>query len=74
MDINEIVSLKNAQPFVPFQLRLADGLVFEVKHPDFIARSPLGRCVTLFDTEGVHILDTRLIAELRPPDLSVSSE
>jgi len=33
MDIREIVDLKNASPFVPFVVLMADGREFEVRHP-----------------------------------------
>ncbi len=65
MDIKEIISLKNAKPFVPFVCIMGDGREFEVSHPDFMARSPLGRSVTVYDALGVHHLDVRRIAELR---------
>ncbi len=70
MDLREIASLTGAQPFVPFVLRMADGREFTVNHPDFVARSPAGRSVTVYDAGGVHILDARLIAELRHPEPS----
>ena len=70
MDIRELADLKNASPFTPFVVLMADGREFQVNHPDFIARSPTGRSVTLYDTAGVHILDVRLIAELRHPEPS----
>ena len=37
-----------AQPFVPFTLHLADGRVFLIQHPDFIASHPQGRTVIVF--------------------------
>ncbi len=70
MDIREIVGLKNASPFDPFVVLMADGREFEVRHPDFVARSPTGRSVVLYDAAGVHISDVRLLAELRNPEPS----
>jgi hypothetical protein len=49
---------------------MADGSEFVVNHPDFIARSPTGRSIIVFDASGVHILDARLIVELRHPEPS----
>jgi hypothetical protein len=74
VDIKEIISLKNARPFIPFALVMADGREFEVSHPDFMARSPLGRSVTLYDAVGVHYLDVRLIAEFRHSESSSQPE
>jgi len=70
LDVREIADLKNATPFMPFSIVMADGREFEVKHPDFMARSPTGRSVVLYDAVGVHYLDVRLIAELRHPESS----
>lgn len=74
MDVREIADLKNAQPFLAFNIVMADGGEFAVHHPDFIARSPTGRSVVLYDSTGVHYLDIRLIAELRHPESSPRSE
>jgi len=41
----------------PFIIKMADGNRYPVPHPDFIALSPKGTCVTLFDEEDhSHIL------------------
>ena len=74
MGVREIASLAGAQPFVPFTVRMADGREFQVNHPDFLARFPTGRSVTLYDNTGVHVLDVRLIAELRHPEPSTRPE
>jgi hypothetical protein len=34
---------KRAQPFRPFSLRLVDGTIYDVKHPDFITIPPVCR-------------------------------
>ena len=34
---------KHAQPFRPFSMRLVDGTVSEVKHPDYISVPPTSR-------------------------------
>jgi hypothetical protein len=52
-------------PFAPFTIRMADGRAFEVRHPDFVARSPSGRTVVVFNTNETHsILDLHLMSEL----------
>ena len=40
--VEEIRQAKNAQPFRPFSLKLADGTTYAVKHPEYILvlRSP----------------------------------
>lgn len=36
MDPNELVKLLRKQPFEPFCLRLVDGRIFDVRHPEFM--------------------------------------
>lgn len=36
MDPNEILQRRRAKPFVPFRLRLLDGGVLEVNHPEMV--------------------------------------
>ena len=74
MDAREIAALKNSQPFIPFNILMADGREFAVNQPDFLARSPTGRSVVLYDATGVHYLDVRLIAELRHPESTSRAE
>lgn len=53
------------QPFRPFTIRMADGRTFPVDHPDFIALSPSGRTVIIFQRDDSYsILDLLLISEL----------
>ena len=41
--VDEIRQAKNAQPFRPFSLKLADGTTYKVKHPDYISVPPVRR-------------------------------
>jgi hypothetical protein len=41
--VDEIRHAKNAQPFRPFSLKLADGTTYKVKHPDYISVPPVPR-------------------------------
>lgn len=53
------------QPFRPFTIHLADGRAFHVRHPDFVAQSPSGQTVIVFQTdESYSILDLPLVSEL----------
>lgn len=53
------------QPFRPFTIRMADGRTFQVDHPDFIALSPSGRTVIIFQRDDSYsILDLLLMSEL----------
>jgi hypothetical protein len=52
-------------PFQPFIIRMADGREFEVRHRDFVSRSPSGRTVIVHhDNEAFSVLDMLLMSEL----------
>jgi len=61
---NQIRSATLAQPFHPFQVKLADGRAFHVRHPEFVALSENGRELVLHDDEGTHLLYMPLVAEV----------
>jgi hypothetical protein len=51
MTTEQLVTHIHASPFRPFRIHLADGRHLDVKHPDFIARSPSGRTATIYTAE-----------------------
>lgn len=55
--------LWKAQPFQPFIMRLASGRSIQVAHPEFVAISPGGRTVAVFqpDSDGAAIIDLLLV-------------
>ena len=60
--LNEMLATR---PFRPFALRLADGELVRVEHPEFIARSPSGRTVVVFGRDdSMKILDLFLVTSL----------
>jgi hypothetical protein len=53
------------QPFRPFTIRMADGRSFAVEHPDFVALSPTGRTVIVFQRDDSYsVLDLLMMSEL----------
>jgi hypothetical protein len=66
MHIETIRTAVRRQPFVPFFLRMNDGRVFHVSHPDYIAVSR--RVVFYVDpaTDAEIYLEPVLIASLEP--------
>jgi hypothetical protein len=67
MATNERVrALQTAQPFRPFLVKLADGRHFEVRHPENIACSSKGREMTVYDDDGMHLIEMLLVVELAP--------
>jgi len=66
MEVSAIRDTMHAQPFRPFRLRLADGRMLLVRHPDFIAVAPEGRRVVVFNEPdgAMSILEPLLIVSV----------
>ncbi len=66
MHVDTIRQAIRRQPFVPFFLRMNDGRVFHVPHPEYVAASP--REVYVIDpaTNAGTFLEPVLIASLEP--------
>ena len=58
--------MQTQQPFEPFLVRLADGRSFEVTHPELVACSKDGRSMTLYDDDGMHLVEMLMVIELAP--------
>jgi hypothetical protein len=50
MTIDKIIEFWKRQPFSPFDIRVSDGRVYTVDHPDFLMRSRDNKTIT-FTTE-----------------------
>ena len=60
-----LMEMLATRPFRPFALRLADGELVRVEHPEFIARSPGRRTVVVFGRDDtMKILDLFLVTSL----------
>lgn len=59
MTIEELTNAMNATPFQPFTLFLSDGRRFDIKHPEFIMRSGVGRMVGVSgpDMRTIDVID-----------------
>jgi hypothetical protein len=69
MTIEELLKVQRAQPFRPYEIVVADGTVLRVVHPEFVARSPLGRTITVYEEDGTsRILDRLLVTQIRLPN------
>lgn len=65
MTIQAFEKALKADPFRPFVLHMANGRTHRVWHRDYVARSPAGRTVTVYDDdEGASVLDVLLINEI----------
>lgn len=66
MTTEQFKTTLHLQPFRAFTIRMADGRTFEVTHPDFVAQSPSGRTVIVFQPdESYSVLDLLLMTELQ---------
>ncbi|MBA3882883.1 MAG: hypothetical protein H0X73_09250 [Chthoniobacterales bacterium] len=65
MTINELRQLYEAAPFHPFEIGLTNGRAVPVKHPEFMALSPTGRTVTVYESAASEMIDVRLIVSVR---------
>jgi hypothetical protein len=65
MTTDQFRATLHQQPFRPFTIRMADGRAFKVAHPDFIAQSPSGRTIIVFQSDKQYcVLDLLLMSEL----------
>lgn len=55
MEKTEILAFRDAKPFVPFVIRLADGRVLRIPDPDYIMVSPTGKFALAFLPNGGHV-------------------
>jgi hypothetical protein len=68
MTIQRLQEVYRARPFKPFNIHMADGRVLHVPHSEFMAMSPTGRTVVVYDAEdNLSILDLLLMSEIRVP-------
>jgi hypothetical protein len=66
MTTEQFRAMLHQQPFRPFVIRMADGRAFEVAHRDFVAVSPTGRTIIVYqDNENFSVLDLLLMSELQ---------
>ncbi len=69
----QVRTMQTAQPFHPFLIKLADGRHFEVTHSELVACSKDGRSMTLYDDEGMHLLEMLRVVEITPAGRPASS-
>lgn len=65
MRIGELRERYDAAPFVPFDIVLTNRRAIHVAHPDFMAFSPTGRSIVVYEDNGALILDVPLIIALK---------
>jgi hypothetical protein len=65
MTTEQLRAAREATPFRPFTIHLADGRHLRVPHRDYLSLSPGGRTVIVYQTgEAFSIIDLLLVTEL----------
>ena len=62
----QVRALTTAQPFRPFVVRLASGQVFTVRHPENVACDLVSRGMTVYDEQGMHLLEMIQVELIEP--------
>ncbi|MGB7156541.1 MAG: hypothetical protein WBD40_00660 [Tepidisphaeraceae bacterium] len=64
----EIGEMMHAEPFQPFEIRTSDGDTILIIHPDFIARSPIGDTVIVYEKNSTHhrVVNLRQVVTIEP--------
>jgi hypothetical protein len=62
----QLRQMVRAEPFRPFLVKLAGGRSFTVRHPENVACSVNGREMTVYDDQGVHLVEMLLVEVLEP--------
>jgi hypothetical protein len=69
MTIEQLRGAREANPFRPFTIVLADGRSLRVPHRDYLSTSPGGRTVIVYQAgEAFSIIDLLLVTELAIED------
>lgn len=65
MTAEQLRAMREANPFRPFTIHLADGRTLSVPHRDFVSQSPSGRTIIVYQSnDAFSIVDLYLVTEL----------
>jgi hypothetical protein len=65
MTAEQLRTVREANPFRPFTIRLADGRNLTVPHQDFVSQSPTGRTIIVYGPDdSFSIVDLYLVKGL----------
>ena len=77
MTLEQIREVRDANPFTPFTIHLADGRSHRVPHRDFLMLPPSGRIMFLHQIdESFRIIDLLLVTEVSvevPPQVATTT-
>lgn len=65
MTAEQLRAMREANPFRPFTIHLADGRTLDVPHRDFISLSPSGRIIIVYQpNDAFNVVDLYLVTDL----------
>ena len=65
MTAEQLRGMREANPFRPFTIHLADGRSLTVPHRDFVSQSPAGRTIIVYGSdESFSVVDLDVVTEL----------
>jgi hypothetical protein len=65
MTVEQLREIWKADPFRPFIIHLADGRNIAVNHRDFLASSPSGRTIIVYQPDdSFNVIDLLLVTDL----------
>jgi hypothetical protein len=65
MTAEQLRALREANPFHPFTIHLADGRTLTVPHRDFVSLSPSGRIIIVYQpNDAFNVVDLYLVTDL----------
>lgn len=68
MTATQVLAFRDATPFKPFELLLADGRAIAVQHPDFATVSEDEELIHIYELpDGVEVIDLMLVISVRTP-------
>jgi hypothetical protein len=74
MTAQQFREVREANPFRPFTIHLADGQSIKVPHRDFVSQSPTGRTIIVYGSdESFSLVDLYLVTRVEvqaPADAS----
>jgi len=64
MTAEQLRTMREANPFRPFTIHLADGRMLTVPHRDFVSQSPAGRTIIVYRAdEAFSVVDLLLVTQ-----------
>jgi hypothetical protein len=65
MTAEQLRVMREANPFRPFTIHLADGRMLPVPHRDFVSQSPSGRTIIVYGPDDAfNVVDLYLVTDL----------